>query len=213
MFTMFSRRREANKASPNALGSGEEIDARAAKARLAALGDDGQAGVRLEHESGERLRSLGGLSPLSVPLALSYLDRIARPLAAMDLESAVKLTSRGYAAHLVIEANGRDFGVDTLPVLGGLPPFKHGRPPQQLLSIVVKATRRSFPGLRGVSEPTWDGLVISVARRVHAARVRDADGVLPLPLDVAVIDALLRFGWVLRQVDLYYGFEPERNTP
>jgi hypothetical protein len=28
---------------------------------------------------------------------------------------------------------------------------------------------------------------------------------------VTIVDALLRFGWVLRQVDLFYGYEPERH--
>jgi hypothetical protein len=211
MFTMFARRREARRHAPNALGSGDEIDARTAKERLAALGADGVVAADLEKATGEMLRTLDGLSPLTVPLALSYLDRIARPLAAMDLEAAVRLTSRGYAAHLVIEQRGRDFGVETAPVLGELPAMKHGRPPQQLLSTVVKVTRRSFEAVRGVNQGTWDGLVVAVTRRVHAERTRDDEGVLPPPLDVTIVDALLRFGWVLRQVDLFYGYEPERH--
>jgi hypothetical protein len=164
MFTMFARRREARRHAPNALGSGEEIDARTARERLALLGADGKVAAELDKATGEMLRTLDGLSPLTVPLALSYLDRIARPLAAMDLEAAVRLTSR-----------------------------------------------RSFEAVRAVNQETWDGLVVAVARRVHAERTRDDDGVLPPPLDVTIVDALLRFGWVLRQVDLFYGYEPERH--
>jgi hypothetical protein len=211
MFTMFAKRREAKRRDPHALGSGDEIDARTARDRLAALGDDGAVATDLEKATNEMLETLDGLSPLTVPLALSYLDRIARPLAAMDLETAVRLTSRGYAAHLVIEQRGRDFGVETVPVLSDLPPMKHGRPSQQLVTMVVKVTRRSFASVRAVNDGTWDGLVVAVARRVHAGRTRDGEGVLGPPLDVSVIDALLRFGWVLRQVDLHYGYEPERH--
>lgn len=209
MFAMFTRRQEARRRDPQALGSGEEIDARTARARLADLGPEGVVASELEKATVDMLKTLDGLSSLTVPLALAYLDRIARPLAAMDLESAVRLTSRGYAAHLVIEQRGRDFGVETVPVLGDLPAMKHGRPPQQLLAIVVKVTRRSFAAVRAISEGSWDGLVVAVARRVHAERTRDLEGVLPPPLDVDVIDALLRFGWVLRQVDLHYGYEPD----
>ncbi len=42
-------------------------------------------------------------------------------------------------------------------------------------------------------------------------RRKGEDGRLPPALDVSVVDALLRFGWVLRQVDLFYGLEPDRR--
>jgi hypothetical protein len=195
----------------NPLGSGEALDAAAVKARLKALGDDGRVASQLDEAANGVVASLHGLSDLTVPLALNYLDRISRPLEALDLESAVRITTRGYAAHLVIEERGRDFGVETVPVLSDLPPMKRGVPPQGLLTRIVKATRRNFDAIRAVNSATWDGLIALNAGHVHAARRRDADGKLPSALDVSVIDALLRFGWVLRQVDLFYGLEPDRS--
>jgi hypothetical protein len=155
--------------------------------------------------------TLQGLSALTAPLAMSYLDRIARPLTALDMGSAVHLTTRGYAAHLVVEERGGEIGIETVPVLSGLPARRNGAPPQDLLMRVVKITRRSFDTVRAVSWGTWEGLLVITARRTHDNRRPDPDGTLPPALDVAVIDALLRLGWVLRQVDLNYGFAPERT--
>jgi hypothetical protein len=181
------------------------------KARLEALGEDGERARFLDTAVDRMLEQLRGLSPLTAPLAMAYLDRIARPLTAMDIGSAVHLTTRGYAAHLVVEERGGEIDIETIPVLSGLPAMKHGAPPQDLLIRVVKLARRNFDTLRAVSWGTWEGLVVITARRTHAGRRRGADDTLPPALDVAVIDALLRFGWVLRQVDLYYGFAPERS--
>lgn len=206
------RLRQSAQDSRRAVGAGEEVDRAGEKARLAELGDDGErarfldAGVDRVLEGG-----LSALSPLTSPLAMSYLDRIARPLTALDMGSAVGLTTRGYAAHLVVEERGGEIGIETVPVLSGLPAMRRGVPPQDLVSRVVKITRRSFDTVRAVTWGTWEGLVVITARRTHAGRRRDAEGELPPALDVAVIDALLRFGWVLRQVDLYYGFAPERS--
>jgi hypothetical protein len=87
--------------------------------------------------------------------------------------------------------------VTAIPVLGTLPE----RPPADLLLRVVKATRRSFETIRAVDGPTWEALVTIVAARAGA------------DLERGLVDGLLRFGWVLRQVDLAYGAQPERATP
>jgi hypothetical protein len=195
----------------NPLGSGEALDAAAIKARLKALGEDGRVAGKLDIAATAEAASLHGLSDLTIPLALDYLDRIARPLEALDLESAVRVTTRGYAAHLVLEARGRDFGIDTVPVLDDLPPRKRGAVPQGLLTRIIKATRRNFAAIRAVNGPTWDGFVALNAGHLHQARRQGEGGKLPPALDVSVVDALLRFGWVLRQVDLFYGLEPDRS--
>jgi hypothetical protein len=197
--------------SSRPLGSGQVVEKADVEARLASLGADGDLARQLDQAAEQTLGGVRALSDLTVPLALAYLDRIARPLQALDLESAVRLTTRGYAAHLAVEERGRELGVDEVPVLGHLPAIKHGRPPQGLLTQIIKLTRRGFDAIRAVSEPTWDGMVTITAGRLHGARRKGPDGTLPPPLDVAVIDALLRFGWVLRQVDLFYGFEPDRS--
>ena len=93
-----------------------------------------------------------------------------------------------------------------MPVARTLPPLRRGSPPQDLLTRVVKATRRSFEAIRAVPEPVWDGFVRGLTSRAHD-RTPDAD-----PSDLlapAVVDGLARFGWVLRQVDLHYGLQPE----
>jgi hypothetical protein len=197
--------------SSRPLGSGEAVEKADVEARLAILGADGDLARQLDQAAEQTMRTLRALSDLTVPLALAYLDRIARPLQALDLESAVRLTTRGYAAHLAVEERGRDLGVEEVPVLGHLPPIRHGRPSQGLLTQIVKLTRRGFDAIRAVTAPTWDGLVVITAGRLHAGRRKGPDGTLPPPLDVEVIDALLRFGWVLRQVDLFYGFQPDRS--
>lgn len=208
---LLGRLRQGGQAAYKPLGGGEAVDRAAEKARLAELGDDGARARFLDSAVDQVLGELRGLSPLTAPLAMSYLDRIARPLTAMDLGSAVHLTTRGYAAHLVVEERGGEIGIQTVPVVSGLPAMKRGAPPQDLLTRVVKITRRNFDTVRAVTWGTWEGLLVITARRTHAGRRPGPDKTLPPALDVSVIDALLRFGWVLRQVDLYYGFAPERS--
>jgi len=203
---LLGRLRQRTEAAHKPLGGGEVVDRAAEKARLAELGEDGERARFLDTAVDGLLKGLRGLSPLTAPLAMSYLDRIARPLTAMDLGAAVHLTTRGYAAHLVVEERGGEIGIETVPVLSGLPAMKHGKPPQDLLTRVVKMTRRNFDQVRAVSWGTWEGLLVITARRAHASRKAGDPA-----LDVAVIDALLRFGWILRQVDLFYGFVPERS--
>lgn len=208
---LLGRLRQGSERAYKPLGGGEAVDRGAEKARLEELGDDGGRARFLDSAVDGVLGGLEGLSPLTAPLAMSYLDRIARPLTAMDLGTAVHLTTRGYAAHLVVEERGGEIGIETVPVLSGLPAMRRGAPPQDLLTRVVKMTRRNFETIRAVSWGTWEGLVVITARRVHAGRRPGPDRELPPALDVTVIDALLRFGWVLRQVDLFYGFAPERS--
>lgn len=208
---LLGRLRQSGQGAYKPLGGGEAVDRAAEEARLAELGDDGPRARFLDSAVDQVLEGLRGLSPLTAPLAMSYLDRIARPLTAMDLGSAVHLTTRGYAAHLVVEERGGEIGIETVPVLSGLPAMKRGAPPQDLLNRVVKMTRRNFDTVRAVTWGTWEGLLVITACRTHASRRPGPDRTLPPALDVSVIDALLRFGWILRQVDLYYGFAPERS--
>lgn len=207
---LLGRLRQGSQGAYKPLGGGEEVDRAAERARLADLGEDGERARFLDAAVDGVIKDLRGLSALTTPLAMSYLDRIARPLTAMDLGTAVHLTTRGYAAHLVVEERGGEIGIESVPVLSGLPPMKRGAPPQDLLNRIVKVSRRTFETVRAVSWGTWEGLVVITARRTHAGRRPGPDKELPPALDVAIIDALLRFGWVLRQVDLFYGFAPER---
>ncbi len=155
----------------------------------------------------QRATALRSLSELTSVVALQYLERIAKPTPALTLANGVSLTTGGYAAHLAVEADPAAFEVADVPVLATLPPLRNGRPPQDLVLRVVKATRRSFPSLCAVAPEVWEGLVDASTRRADDRTVADAE-----PLDRPVVDALLRFGWLLRQVDLHYGLEPERAS-
>ena len=94
-----------------------------------------------------------------------------------------------------------------MPVLGTLPALKKGRPPQDLLSRVVKASRgRGFAAICALSPPAWDGWVWCLTKRAHDAAATGADLV---PLEA--LDGVARFAWVLRQTDLHYGLSPERS--
>jgi hypothetical protein len=72
----------------------------------------------------------------------------------------------------------------------------------------VKASRRNFERIRAVPGPVWDCFVRDLTRRIHD-QAPEADPADLLAL--AVVDGLARFGWVLRQVDVRYGLEPERS--
>ena len=152
-------------------------------------------------------RSLA-FSSLTAPLTLDYLDRLARPIPALRPEIGVQIVTRTYVAHLVIERDPRSVrsGRRAGPRYPAAP--APGSPPRDLLTRVVKASRRHFEVIRAVPSPVWDGFVRSLTRRAHD-QVPD-----PEPsglLAVEVVDGLARFGWVLRQVDLHYGLEPERR--
>jgi hypothetical protein len=164
------------------------------------LGSEGRVGAALAARVAALLGDLVSLSSLTAPLAVDYVQRVARPMAAMTPEAGVRLVAAGYVAHLAVESHPEDFAVTDIPVLGGLPdPDRRGRPPRDLMTRVVKATRRPFWSLCALSPEGWDGLVVAVAAAPGPR--------LSLPL----VDGLLRTGWVLRQVDLAYGLEPERR--
>lgn len=184
------------KPAPSALGAGE------VEARLAVLGDHGKL-ARLLDESSERLATrLVSLSPLSSGLALDYIERLLRPIPSLTPELGVSLVTRAYTAHLAAEEAPSAFAAPGMPALDRLPPLKRGRPPQDLLNRVVKASRRRFSRVRGIPAEVWEGFVVLQAARVH----HRGEGEL---LAVEVVDGLARFGWVLRQVDKQYGLEPE----
>lgn len=171
---------------------------------LAALGRDGPLARSLDAAADLRGRRLRSLSSLTTPLALDYLDRLARPIGALGPESGVQIVSRAYLAHCSVEDDPAAFGAPDVPVLGVLPPLRRGSPPRDLLSRVVKASRRDFELIRAVSAPVWEGFVLCLARRVHQPVEGGGD-----LLSLEVVDGLGRFGWVLRQVDIHYGLEPE----
>ena len=150
--------------------------------------------IALDHEVEQRLASFGTLSELTSGLALSYLERIRHPISSLTFESGVVLTTRGYLAHLAVEDDPARFGAGLeVPIIGTLPDFRKGRPPQDLLSRVVKATRRGFEQIRAVPDDVWSGYVLCVTGRLHAGGDDDT------LLDSSVVDSLLRFGWVLRR--------------
>jgi len=182
-------------------GAGDAgLDAEEVARRLDALGDQGRVGAALADRVAADLGSLVSLSVLTAPLAVDYVERVARTMAAMTPEAGVRLVAAGYLAHLAVESDPGDFAVTDIPVLAGLPPpDRRGRPPRDLMNRVVKATRRPFWSLCALSPEAWDGLVVVVAA---------APGP---PLSLPLVDGLLRTGWVLRQVDLAYGLEPERT--
>lgn len=182
-----------------------EVDEGALGARLGELGVDGELAARLDDAAEAELRSLRALSELTASLSLTYLERIGRPLAALDLDVGVYVVTRGYAAHLAVEADAAAYGATDIPVLGTLP---RRRPPGDLLNRLVRVTRRGFETVRAVNDGVWDGFVVATTRRVHQ---RGPAGTDEGHLDPVVIDGLLRFGWVLRQVDLHYGLQPDRG--
>jgi hypothetical protein len=186
----------------------DRLDGPAYDAYVAGLGEDAPTVRRLEIAVDELICSVLSLSSLTVPLALDYLDRLARPIPALTPEMGVQIVSRAYVAHLVVERDAAAYGAADVPVLGTLPPLRRRSPPQDLLTRVVKATRRNFELIRALSTPVWDGFVCGLTRRAHD-QVPDPgpDGLVA----VAVVDGLARFGWVLRQVDLHYGLEPEQR--
>lgn len=184
----------------------ERVDGPALAAYLASLGEDEPHVVRLDLAVDGALGAIVALSSLTSPLTLDYLDRLARPIPALRPETGVQIVTRAYVAHLVVERDPRMFGAADVPVLGTLPPLRRGSPPRDLLTRVVKASRRNFEVIRAVSTPAWNGFVRSLTRRAHDQVADPGPSGL---LAVEVVDGLARFGWVLRQVDLHYGLEPE----
>jgi hypothetical protein len=185
----------------------ERVDAVTLESYLGGLGEDEPWARRLIAAVDAAMGSVASLSSLTSPLALNYLERLSRPIPALSLSAGVQIVTRSYVAHLVTERDPAAFGANDIPVLGTLPPLRRGRPPQDLLTRVVKATRRNFELIRAVSTPVWDGFVHDLTRRAHQLQ-SDLAASEEL-LAPAVVDGLARFGWVLRQVDLHYGLQPE----
>jgi hypothetical protein len=173
---------------------------------LLQLGQDGPVARRLDRAVDDEMFSLASLSSLTAPLALEYLERVGRPIPSLSPQMGVQIVGRAYAAHLVVEADPRAYGAVDVPVLGTLPPLRRGSPPRDLLSRVVKASRRSFELIRAVSTPVWDGFVHCLTKRAHDLAA-GAEDLVP----IESVDGLARFGWVLRQVDIHYGLSPERR--
>jgi hypothetical protein len=166
---------------------------------LKQLGRDGPLARKLDLASEDLFRRTVSLSPLSEPLAQDYIARLARPVPALTNPVGVCVVYRSYLAHRCVELDPEQYGVKEIPVLGTLRPLRRGRPPQNLLSEVVKASRSSFEPLLALSVPAWRGFVSCLVKRAHDLAPDDQSFV-----DPAVVEGLARFGWVLRQADLHY---------
>ena len=164
------------------LRRGQSVSVRPAEARLdpgivdpalALLGDDGDIARALDAEADRELSAVLSLSALTTRLAEEYLERLARPIPSLTPATGVQMVSRGYAARMAVESDPTRFGAPAeLPMLPSLPPVRHGRPPQDLLTRVVKGTRRGFPTVRAVPEAAWDGFVLLLtAREIGRAHV------------------------------------------
>jgi hypothetical protein len=186
--------------------AGQRIDRNAADDLLAALGDAEEDARRLDASAALIRETILSLSQLTADVALDYIDRLARPIPSLSPQAAVEIVSRAYAAHLAVEQDPGRYGAVDVPVLGTLPAPRRGRPPQDLLTRVVKASRRGFQAIRAVNEAVWDGFVVLLTLRVHEVQPDDSELVAG-----EVVDGLARFGWVLRQVDIQYKLEPERR--
>ncbi len=174
--------------------------------KLKSLGRNGPIARRLDDDVEASMHKIVSLSSLTSPLALDYVQRLSRPTAGLTPEIGVQVVARSYLAHLLVEQDPQRYGATDIPVLGTLPPLKKGRPPQDILSLTVKASRRNFAVIRAVSTPVWDGFVKCLIKRVHALAEPDEGYIAG-----ASVDGLARFGWVLRQVDIHYQLEPERS--
>lgn len=184
----------------------ERFDRASLRAALGRLGDSGRRAEALDARAALIRSDLTGLSPLSTALLSSYLERIGRPLAELGFDGGALAGTHGYAAHLAVEADPAAYGATDVPGIGDLPPSRRGRPPVDLANRVVRATRRGFEHIRAVDDDVWSGLCACVTYRVHDAAGPDGPFAEP-----AVVEALVRIGWVLRQVDLHYRQEPERR--
>jgi hypothetical protein len=184
---------------------------RVSRARLDALlrerGPDGTVARLLDREADAAMGSIVALSPLTSTLALDYLDRLARPIPSLAPAVGVQIVGRAYVAHMVVERYPARFGAAYVPVLGTLPPPRRGRAPQDLLSRVVKASRRDFESLCALTPGGWAGFVDCLTKRAHDAAGGD-EGFVPRD----AVDGVARFAWLLRQVDLHYHQEPERRV-
>lgn len=174
---------------------------------LKSLGSDGALARDLDRDVDAEMARVTSLSPLTSQLAVAYMERLARPVPSLTPPIGVLLVGRTYVAHMLVESDPGRYGAPDVPVLGTLPPLKKGRPRQDLLSRVVKASRgKGFFSLCALSHPAWDGFVMCLTKRAHDAAAAPDDLV-----SAEVVDGVARYGWVLRQVDLHYGLSPERS--
>ena len=174
--------------------------------RLTALGEDGEAARRLDEAADRAMLEVASLSRLTEPLAVDYLERLRRPLPALTPEMGVQIVGRSYLAHMAVEEDPEVYLAGDVPVLGTLPPARNGYAPNDLLNRVVKVSRRSFEPVCAVPERVWEGFVLRLTTRAHQMP-SDTDE----PVAIAAVEGLARFGWVLRQVDIHYGTQPERR--
>ena len=192
----------------------DPLDSATAGAALELLGADGDTARELDAEAEREMSGLVSLSALTTDLAEQYIERLARPIPSLTPGAGVQLVTRGYAARVAVERDPARFGATAAPTLLPLPPLRNGRPPQDLLTRAVKATRRKFAANRVVSEAAWNGFVVLLTARVHESerpRGRSDEDGDPGPIAIDVVDGIARFGWVLRMVDVRYGQEPERG--
>lgn len=174
---------------------------------LKSLGADGGIARDLDHEVDAEMTRVTSLSPLTSQLAVSYMERLGRPIPSLTPPIGVLLVGRTYVAHMVVESDPGRYGSPDVPVLGTLPPLKKGRPPQDLLSRAVKASRgKGFAALCALSPAAWEGFVMCLTKRAHDAAPSGDELVAS-----DVVDGVARYGWILRQVDLHYGLSPERS--
>ncbi len=181
----------------------ERLDRAALRAELEGLGASGRAAELLDGAAASTLAAGPVQSQLSAALLGGYLERIGRPLSGLSREAGMLAGGEGYAAHLAVEADPLAYGAKDVPVLGSLPPIRRGRPPADLLTRAVRATRKGFEHIRAVDDDVWSGLVSCATYRVHEAAGEGGPFAAPV-----VVDALVRLGWVLRQVDIHYGQAP-----
>lgn len=175
--------------------------------RLAALGADGEVGRDLDQAADAEMARITALSSLTSTLAVQYMDRLGRPIPSLTPPIGVQLVGRTYVAHMAVESDPGRFGAPDVPVWGTIPPLKRGRPPQDLLNRVVKVSRgRTFPPICALEPAAWEGFVLCLTKRAHDLALA-GDGLVA----EEVVDGVARFAWVLRQVDLHYGLEPETS--
>lgn len=187
--------------------AGRRIDLGSAEDRLSGLGAEADNARHLDERAEAVTATIVSLSPLTAGMAIDYIDRLARPIPSLSAKAGVEIVTRAYAAHLAVEEDPQAFGAPDVPVLGSFPPLRHGRPPQDIITRAVRASRRNFPAIRAVSAPVWEGFVVLLTRRLHAPVEDDEDLVA-----IDVVDGLARFGWVLRQIDIHYKLSPELRS-
>lgn len=184
---------------PVVTGSAARLRSVDLQGKLKALGVDGPLAYQLDKASDAEMGRLRSLSTVTESLAVDYIDRLGRPIPTLTPAIGVQVMARSYLAHMAVERDASSFGAEDVPVLGTLPPLRKGRTPQDLLSQVVKASRRNFEMIRAVSTPVWDGFVLCLTKRAHDMALDDASFV-----EQSVVDGVAKVGWVLRQVDIHY---------